>query len=259
MISVMIEKRFCGPPKSANGGYVCGLLAAHIDGDAEVTLLAPPPLGQRLDLVAGEHGVELREKARILATGRGVRLDVPEPPIVSFSEAQDAVDRSPYDQGRHPLPMCFVCGPARAHGDGLRIMPSPLPFPLPSPLPSRTDCKTGALAAPWVPYSDLAGEDGAVAGEFIWAALDCPTGFAGAGARHLGMTGAETILLGRMGARIERRPYPGDRCTIVAWPTGRDGRKLFANSALLSSDGKVLAIAKATWLLVDRQVQLGER
>jgi hypothetical protein len=53
MKSVVIEKRFCGPPKSANGGYICGLLAAHIDGHAEITLLAPPPLDQRLDIVAG--------------------------------------------------------------------------------------------------------------------------------------------------------------------------------------------------------------
>ena len=44
MTSVVIEKRFCGPPNSGNGGYVCGLLAAHIEADAEVTLLAPPPL-----------------------------------------------------------------------------------------------------------------------------------------------------------------------------------------------------------------------
>ena len=54
---VAIEKRFCGPPKSANGGYVCGLLASYIDGDAEITLLAPPPLGEGphvrvVDLVA---------------------------------------------------------------------------------------------------------------------------------------------------------------------------------------------------------------
>lgn len=83
-----------------------------------------------------------------------------------------------------------------------------------------------------VPYFNLASEDGAVAGEFIWAALDCPTGYAGVGAQHLGMTGAETILRGRMGARVERRPYPGHQCIIVAWPTGREGRKLFANSAL---------------------------
>ena len=64
-------------------------------------------------------------------------------PIVNFSETQDAVRRSPYDQDRHPLPMCFVCGPARVHGDGLRIIPGALP--------PRPDYKTGTFAAPWVP------------------------------------------------------------------------------------------------------------
>jgi hypothetical protein len=250
MKSVVIENRFCGPPKSANGGYVCGLLAAHIDGDAEVTLLAPPPLDQRLEIAAGDHGVELRNGETRLAIARKVRIDLPEIPNVDLSEAQDAVRRSPYDASRHPLPMCFVCGPARVEGDGLRIIPRPLP--------PRPGCNVGTLAAPWVPGANLASEDGAVAREFIWAALDCPTGFAGVGAQHLGMTGAETILLGRMSARIERRPSPGDQCIIVAWPTGRDGRKLFANSVLLSSDGKFFAAARATWLLVDRQVQLGE-
>ena len=245
---VAIEKRFCGPPKSANGGYACGLLAAYIDGNAEITLLAPPPLGEPLSIVAGEHGVELRQQEKTLARGRRASIDLPEGPIASFCEAHDAIRRSPYDESRHPLPTCFVCGPQRSEGDGLRIIPSPLP--------AHAD-KTGTLAAPWVPTATLAGEDGAVAGEFIWAALDCPTGFAAASARHLGMTGAEAILLGRMSARIEGRPYPGDRCVIVAWPTGRDGRKLFANSALLGSDGKCLAAAQATWLVVDRQVQLG--
>jgi hypothetical protein len=251
MRPIVIDKRFCGPPNSANGGYVCGLLAAHIDGNAEVILLAPPPLGQRLDIAAGEYGVELRKEETILAMGRSVRIDVPEVPIVNFSEAQDAVRRSPYDDSRHPLPMCFVCGPARLRGDGLRVRSGPLP--------PRPDRKTGIFAAPWVPYCNLASADGTVAGEFVWAALDCPTGYAGLGARHLGMTGAETILLGRMSARIERRPNPGDRCIIVAWSTGRDGRKLFASSALLSSDGEFLATAQATWILVDRRVQLGER
>jgi hypothetical protein len=251
MKSVVIRKRFCGPPKSANGGYVCGLLANHIDGDAEITLLAPPPLDQWLDIVAGDHRVELKKEETTLATGRRIRIDVPEIPIVGFSQAQDAVRRSRHDPSRHPMPMCFVCGPARVDGDGLRIMPGPLQ--------PCSECKTGTLAAPWVPYGDLANENGAVAGEFVWAALDCPTGYAAVGAQHLGMTGAEAILLGRMSARIETRPRPGDRCTIVAWPTGRDGRKLFANSALLSSDGNILAVARATWLLVDRQVQLGER
>lgn len=249
MIFVAIEKRFCGPPKSANGGYACGLLAAYIDGNAEITLLAPPPLGEPLCIVTSEHGVELRKQERILAKGRTLGIDLPEVPIVGSGEAQDAVRRSPRDARRHPLPTCFVCGPQRESGDGLRILPSPLPL--------RRSRRNGTIAAPWVPHAGLSGEDGVVAGEFIWAALDCPTGFAAAGARHLDMTGTEPILLGRMSARIERRPRPGERCVIVAWPTGRDGRKLFASSALLSSEGKILAVAQATWLVVDRQVQLG--
>ena len=249
MNSVVIAQRFCGPPQSGNGGYVCGLLAAHIDGSAEISLLAPPPLDQPLDIVASDHGVELRKEETTLATGRACHIDVPDIPVVSFGEARDAAGSS-YDESRHPLPMCFVCGPARADGDGLRIIPGPLP---------RPDCKTGTLAAPWVPYANLADQDGTVAGAFIWAALDCPTGFAAVRAQHFGMTGTETILLGRMSARIERRPSPGDRCIIVAWPTGREGRKLFANSALLSSDGKLLAVARTTWLQVDRKVLLGER
>ena len=108
MKSVAIENRFCGPPNSANGGYVCGLLAAHIHGDAETTLRAPPPLGQRLAIVASEHGVELRKDETTLATGRIVHIDVAEIPIVNFSEAEDAVRRTPYDESNHKLPMCFI-------------------------------------------------------------------------------------------------------------------------------------------------------
>ncbi len=64
MESIVIDSRFCGPPKSANGGYTCGLLAAHIEDDAEITLLAPPPLGEPLDLAADGGGPELTKDAR---------------------------------------------------------------------------------------------------------------------------------------------------------------------------------------------------
>src|ERR1051326_5711614 len=151
MKCVAIEKRFCGPPKSANGGYACGLLAAYIEGNAEITLLAPPPLGEPLSIVAGEHGVELRQQEKTLARGRAVGIDLPEIPIASFCEAHAAIRRSPYDERRHPLPTCFVCGPHRTEGDGLRIIPSPLP--------ARPDDKSGTLAAPWVPTANLASED----------------------------------------------------------------------------------------------------
>ena len=36
--TVIVERRFLGPPNSANGGYACGLIGGFIDGSAEVTL-----------------------------------------------------------------------------------------------------------------------------------------------------------------------------------------------------------------------------
>ena len=245
MPSITIDKRFCGPPNSGNGGYVCGLLANHIGASVEVTLRAPPPLGRRLEIVAGADGaLDLREGETILATGRAARTEISEIPSVSHSEAEDAVRRTPFDENSHKFPNCFVCGPARAPGDGLRIFAGPVAV--------RADLKTQAFAAPWVPSTNLAEYDGRVAAEFVWAALDCPTGYASA--HGLALSGAETILLGRMSARINMRPEPGDRCVVVALPTGRDGRKLFASSALLRADGGVLAVARATWLLVGRHV-----
>jgi hypothetical protein len=248
MPSVVIDTRFCGPPSSANGGYACGMLANAIDGPAEVTLRAPPPLGRPLELTRGAEGTaELRDGATLVATARSVHVNVTDIPTISFDEAEDAARRSPYgDEGKHQLPTCFVCGPARKVGDGLRIFAGPL-----ASGPGRP---TDALAAPWVPYPDLAGDGGRVAAEFVWAALDCPTGFA-----SLGMVEDEPVLLGRMSAHIYQRPYPGEPCVLTAWPTGRDGRKLFANSALLGPNGQVLAAAQTTWLIVERQVQLGKR
>jgi hypothetical protein len=230
---------------------VCGLVANAIAGSGEVTLWAPPPLDQPLEIVQGADGsVELRSAQALLATGRPTRVDVAEVPGASFLEAEAAASRSLYrDERNHNLPGCFVCGPGRAPEDGLRIFVGPL-----AANPSR---RIEALAAAWVPSADLAGNDGLVSGEFAWSVLDCPTGFAAVGARHLGMGGSEPVLLGRMAAQVHQRPKPGDRCIVVAWPTGRDGRKLFANSALLGADGETLAVAQATWLIVDRQVQLG--
>jgi hypothetical protein len=60
-----------------------------------------------------------------------------------------------------------------------------------------------------------------------------------------------------MSARIETRPRPGERCIITAWEAGRDGRKRAAEAAVYGEAGTLLAAARATWIAVDRQVQLG--
>jgi len=250
MTSIIIDKRYCGPPNSGNGGYVCGRLARHIGAGAEVTLRAPPPLDRPLDVVAIDGGQwELRDGAMVVATGRPASVEVTRLEKASFDEARTAELLTLIKPHEHPLPTCFVCGPARAKGDGLRIFAGPL---------VRQSCDDSAvLAATWTPDPTLTAEDGLVAPEFLWSALDCPTGYASSYDRERGSSDRTPILLGRMSARIETRPRPGERCVITAWQTGRDGRKRVAEAAAYGETGTLLAVARATWIAVDRQVQLG--
>lgn len=250
MTSMIIDKRYCGPPNSGNGGYVCGRLARHIPGGAEVTLRAPPPLDKRLDVAAAhDASYELRDGATLVATGRPANVELARLEKATFDEACAAELLTPVKQHEHPLPTCFVCGPARVKGDGLRIFAGPL---------ARQSRNVSAvLAATWIPDPTLVAADGFVAPEFLWSALDCPTGYASSHDRDSGRFDRTPILLGRMSARIERRPRAGERCVVTAWEAGRDGRKRVAEAAAYGEAGTLLAVARATWIAVDRQVQLG--
>ena len=53
MNEIVVPGRFNGPPKSGNGGYSCGILAAHLPGTCKVRLRSPPPL-------LGELSAQLR-------------------------------------------------------------------------------------------------------------------------------------------------------------------------------------------------------
>jgi hypothetical protein len=44
MTAITVPHRFRGPSDSGNGGYSCGVIAAHAGNPAEVTLRRPPPL-----------------------------------------------------------------------------------------------------------------------------------------------------------------------------------------------------------------------
>jgi hypothetical protein len=225
-------ERFCGPAGSANGGYACGAIAELLGGGVEVTLRRQPPLGRPLRLRVGDGGAVVHDGDELVAEARPATVGLTVPGTASPAEARAAAGRYPLFQG-HPFPTCFTCGPDRAPGDGLRIFPGPVPG--------------GDLwAAPWTPDPSVADQDGLVLPEVVWAALDCPGGFAAG-------VGDSVMVLGRMAARVLARPRAGTAYCLVAWREGPpDGRKLPAGSALLDGQGRVLAVARAIWVTVPR-------
>ncbi|WVM94386.1 SDR family oxidoreductase [Halopseudomonas pachastrellae] len=164
-IPTIIRKRFCGPPNSGNGGYVCGLLANALGEPAQVTLHAPPPLDTDLMIVRDADGARLLQGETLLGSARPYQFALTLPPAVSLADAEAARPRfSGYEQ--HGLPGCFVCGTDRCEHDGLLLHTGPVTG------------RDSTVACPWTPDSTLDAGDGTVAREFVWAALDCPGYFA---------------------------------------------------------------------------------
>jgi hypothetical protein len=227
---LIIERRFNGPPDSGNGGYVCGLFATALRTEVKVRLRVPPPLETPLEIEPRtEGGWSLRAGATEVATATPARLElqVPEPPRYVH-----AVWASQHYAGfrDHVFPGCFVCGPERRRGDGLRIFPGML--------------ETGIVAAPWLPADDLDAGDGKVGAVFLWAALDCPGYFAVVGRRRV-------MLLGELHAHIDRRVHVGEPCRVIGWKLGDEGRKHYAGTAIFDEDGDLCAWARATWIHLD--------
>lgn len=127
--AVVISERFAGPPDSANGGYACGLIASALLAEsAEVTLRLPPPIGVPMRLEASPDGSALYEQDRLVADARpiDIEIEVPEPaPFEQIEAAARDFEVESYEN-IHPFPNCFVCGPRRVDGDGLRIFPGPI-------------------------------------------------------------------------------------------------------------------------------------
>jgi hypothetical protein len=230
MVAMLVAARFCGPPDSGNGGYTSGLLASQLGGVVEVTLRRPPPLDRELELQLEGAQAWLRDGADLVAEAKRAKLDVMPPKAVSFERAGES---SAHYVGhtRHHFPTCFVCGPGRAVGDGLRIFPGQ----------ARLD---EPMAAPWIPAADLGDEHGKVRPEIRWAALDCVGYFSIAAPDY------PVALLGRMTAELYGSVSAGERCVVQGWPVAREGRKLQAGTALYGEDGTLRGLALQTWILL---------
>jgi hypothetical protein len=229
--TITISAGFNGPPESGQGGYSAGLLANVLGGsDVEVTLRKPPPIDTPMTVSLNGAGAQMHNGDTLIAeaTRFAVEIDLPDP--VPSSEARQAAEKFPGFEG-HIFPTCLVCGPDRAEGDGMRLFAGPVAG------------RDGISAAPWMAGQRFAGDDGSLRPEFIWAALDCPSGWAAndfAPGRH--------AVLGRIAARIVRPAPVGKHYVVIGWPRSEDGRKIHAGSAVFDEDGAAYAYALTTWI-----------
>lgn len=229
MSTLTVPARFCGPPGTANGGYLAGRLATLVGaGTVSVRLRRPTPLDRELEVRRNGAVVELLDGDQLVARAEPAELDVqvPEPP--SLEQARAAVAALPPNED-HPFPGCFGCGPAREPGDGLRS--------LVGPLAGRPELWAGTFR----PVSSLPADGDTAAPETVWAALDCPSW------HPLAPTDPRPHLLGTMTARIDRPVRLDTDHVLLAWVTGRDGIKATSASALVGPDGEVCARAATVW------------
>ena len=226
-----ITPQFTGPPDSGNGGYVCGILGSRLDGPAQVSLRRPPPINTPLELRTYNGGIALFDVEALVAEAKPAEFELDIPSMPSLDKVHAAKENYAGFQ-THAFPTCFVCGPDREEGDGLRVFTGPVK-------------DANLVAAPWTPHASLAGPEGTVAPEFCWAAMDCPGAWAF-------LEPGIVVLLGTMTAQIEKTIHPCENCIVLGWSIGSERRKRFAGTAIFNEAGELAASSSQTWIEVSR-------
>ncbi|MEM6993655.1 MAG: hypothetical protein AAF721_24290 [Myxococcota bacterium] len=227
MTEIRIDRRYCGPAQSANGGFACGVIASALPGAVRVRLMAPPPLDTPLVLERIDDATAvLRHGETIVGRGECSDTAPTAPSAPSPADAARATLRYTGHQS-HALPECFVCGPSRDAPDGLRIFAGKLD-------------PGGPALAPWRPDASVC-DDGRARLEVVWAVLDCPGYF---GVANPG----EAALLGQMTGAVMHRPKEGEACIAMGWAVERAGRKLHAGSALFDEGGRCCGVSEQVWI-----------
>ncbi len=236
--TILIPHGFNGPRLSGNGGYVAGVLAGRFtetlagDGIVEITLRAPIPVDRNLQVARDGAALLLRDGDTLICEARAGSVDHLMPPpaptawtdVLKVGETGGSLGDEFQD--------CLVCGRNRKTGDGLRVF-------------GQTSPGGGHSLSCYVPHAAHADASGHIRPEFIWGTLDCP----GAWAVQT-PDDPRPALTGRMTAKIIEPPKVGERCAVVGWKIGEDGRKLYSGTALYTEDGRLCALGHCTWVIL---------
>jgi hypothetical protein len=231
--TLRIARRFMGPPASGNGGYTSGRLASYVatGQPVQVTLRQPPPLEADLDVEVAADGARAMFGGALIAEAVPSSLEVSPIDPVSFPQATE-IATTFAGWASHPFPTCFTCGTDREPPEALGLRPGPVPG------------RDGTTACPWIPDAALTDDGHTVPVEIVWAALDCPGGWA------LDLVGRPAVL-GRMTAQVDVLPAVGDRCVVMGQVLRSEGRKSNSTTTLYDGEGRVLARAATTWIEVN--------
>lgn len=236
---ISIDPRFNGPTDCGHGGVSAGRFAELVNPlAASVRFAAPIPLATELmPIAAGGGTVRVSNGDRPIAAVSPLSEPLD---IAPFSPADDeaiaaAEGRSTFRVGHdHPYPLCFGCGNAREHHDGLGLYAGPLPA-------------SAEFAVRWTPEGDEY-----VPPWLVWGALDCPT----AAPAFAAVPEGSAALTGTLAVEIRDRAPGGVEHQIHSRLVGVDGRKLRTEGALVTPDGTNLAVVAATWVAVPADMEV---
>ncbi len=235
--TVEVKDRFRGPPNSGNGGYVGGLVASLYDDNhqpIEVTLRAPIPMDQPLEVLHTSQGISLHRGDQLIVESQPATIDMQVPTPPTLDEVDNAAPDSvalinglnpflPKGKGFHPI--CFCCG--AQHDDGLQVFAAPV--------------QGGAQVAVRWHAKEQWGVEGNLPMPYVWAALDCPGQFA------YYANDITTGMLGRITGQADS-VAAGQDYLITGWRIAVEGKKHFAGTALFTLQGELLAKTTQVWI-----------
>ncbi len=230
--TLIIEPLYNGPPQSANGGYLIGLLGKYLEGSYMSRLFAPPPLDTPMRIMRNEDGsVDVYDGNQIIAHAEQAIFEKPELPQSSMEEAAKGARKYVGLDLTYKYHHCFVCGMARPIADGLHIYAGPI--------------DSSTFGAPWYPLKLHADKEGMILPEFIIGALDCPAGIACMGSPP------KLLILGSMWVNIVANAPTGIDYFILSACEKVEGRKHYGSSILYDTNQRLIAYSKSIWISIN--------